>query len=293
MPGEVVGVGRGRRPARSWRPRRRTARRASRGRRSPRGARRPPGVRAPERRRSASGRRRWRTPPGRGRRPGGSARRRGRRDRPAARGAPPRRRRGRGRRPGRRRGEQRLGDAVVQEPAPGERRLVVHELAHLAVGEVVGGLVRRGPLLHEPARHQLVETGHRLVVAAAAGRPDDVEGERPPDHRRRREHLRGPVGQRRQAAAQQVTDVGGRGLPAGQRIEVGDHEERQTLALPDDLVGRPARRRRPAPPRRPAPRRTSGDSRPSRMADAARRRGAGRRARGRAVRSRRPRRCAG
>ena len=88
--GDVVARRREPRPARSWPRRRRSDRRASRGRRSPRGARRRRGAPGPAPRRSASGRRRWRTPPGRGRRPGGSARRRGRRGRPAARGAPPR-----------------------------------------------------------------------------------------------------------------------------------------------------------------------------------------------------------
>ena len=173
--GDVVAVGRGRRPARSWRRRRRTDRRASRDRRSPRGARRPPGAPAPARRRSGRGRRRWRTPPGRGRRPAGSARRPGRRGRPVARGAPP---------PppptaadaraGRR--EQRLGDPVVQEPAASERRLVVHQLPDLPEGEVVGRLARawRAPP-RDPA------------PAARRGRPPPRRrcGRWPPGRRRR------------------------------------------------------------------------------------------------------------
>ena len=155
---------------------------------------------------------------------------------------------------------------MVQEPAAGERRLVVHELADLTEGEVVGGLVGRGALLHEPARHELVEPAHGLVVAAAAGGAHDVEGERSADDRRGGEQLGGPVGQRGQAAAQQVTDVGGSGLPAGEGVEVGDDQERQTLALSDHLLGDPGRHRRPVPRRRPARATNPLDSRPRRMA---------------------------
>ena len=42
-------------------------------------------------------------------------------------------------------GQQRFRDAAVQQPPARERRLVVHELPHLAEGEVVGGLVGRAP----------------------------------------------------------------------------------------------------------------------------------------------------
>ena len=156
---------------------------------------------------------------------------------------------------------------MVQEPAASERGLVVHELADLTEGEVVGGLVRRGALLHETPRHQLVEAGHRLVVAAAAGGADDVEGERSADDRRGREQLGGAVGQRGQAArAAGHRRRPGRPRPPASGVEVRDDQERQALALADHLLGRPGPRRRRAPRRRPARRRRPRDSRPSRMA---------------------------
>ena len=88
-----------------------------------------------------------------------------------------------------------------------------------------------------PRADQLVEAGHRLVVAAAAGGPDDVEGERSADHRRGGEQLGGTVGQRGQAAAQQVADVG-RAPPRrpASGVEVRDDEERQSLALAHHLL---------------------------------------------------------
>ena len=124
------------------------------------------------------------------------------------------RRRDRGRRrrgPGR--GQQRVGDPVVQEPAASQGGVVVHEPTDLSVGEVVGRLAGRGALLHQAPRQELVEAGDRFVVAAPAGGADDVEGERSADHRRGREQLGGAVGQRGQAAAQQVADVGRDGSP--------------------------------------------------------------------------------
>ena len=71
-----------------------------------------------------------------------------------------------------------LGGAAMQQPAPGEASPLEREPAELLVAEVVAV----GALDDQPARAELLEPGHRLVLASAARLAKDVEVERAPDH---------------------------------------------------------------------------------------------------------------
>ena len=86
----------------------------------------------------------------------------------------------------------RLGDAPMEQPAPGQARRLVGQVPQRAVGEVVGrGLFRLGGLPDEPPCCQLVQCVEDLVIGPAAGVAEGRDLEGTPDRRCRCEHLRG------------------------------------------------------------------------------------------------------
>src|SRR5215204_5991240 len=76
-----------------------------------------------------------------------------------------------------------LGGAAVQQTFAGQAGLFVDEGPELVVVEVVGRRSSRrvADLPYKTAREQLFQRGKGLFFAPAAGRPDRIEIERPPD----------------------------------------------------------------------------------------------------------------
>ena len=100
-------------------------------------------------------------------------------------------------------GGQLLGHAAVQQPPPGEAGALIGEGQQLVVGEVVPLL----PFDDQAAPGQLLQALHRLLVAAATGVAQRRDVERAPDHRRRREQLRGGLAGAVQPCGEQLADA--------------------------------------------------------------------------------------
>ena len=87
---------------------------------------------------------------------------------------------------------QRLGDAAVQQPPPGQAGRLVGEVAQAGMGEVE----RRPGFSDEAAPQQLIERVDRLALGPTAGVTNRAQVERPPDDRRRRQDLPGGLARR-------------------------------------------------------------------------------------------------
>jgi hypothetical protein len=132
---------------------------------------------------------------------------------------------------------QRVRGASVQQPAAREARLLVGQHAQLVVREVVLGRA----LADQATAHQLLDRVDGLLVVAAADGARRVDVERPPDHRRRREHLASGLAHRREPRAQQLARPHGQHLrrPVAQRAEVLREQQRQPLRRRVELLRLP------------------------------------------------------
>ncbi len=89
------------------------------------------------------------------------------------------------------------------------------------------------PLADQPALHELLERGDRLLVAAAGGGADGVDLERATDDRGGGEHLAAGLADRVEAGEEQLARALGQ-RPVGiraERVEVLDEQEREPLGL--------------------------------------------------------------
>src|SRR5215207_5475567 len=98
-------------------------------------------------------------------------------------------------------GGQGLPDPAVQQPPAGQAGLGVDEVADQAVAEVVDV---PADLVDQAAGGQLLQGGHRLLVAAAAGRPGGVDVEGAAEHGRGRQDLAGGLADPADPGGQQV-----------------------------------------------------------------------------------------
>ena len=119
---------------------------------------------------------------------------------------------------------ERLGDAAVQQPSPGQADAVLGDRPQPLVAEVVGVVA----LGDQPACRQLLERARDLVVGAAADDAQRLGVEPAADERRRAEHLRRRLADRGQARLEHGAHAPGRA--AAGRQELRD-EQRQPLAL--------------------------------------------------------------
>ena len=84
-----------------------------------------------------------------------------------------------------------LGDPPMEQPAPGQARRLLGQVAQRAMGEVVGRHpFRLAGLPDEPARRKLVQCVEDFVVGPAARVAEGWDLEGAPDRRRGGEHLR-------------------------------------------------------------------------------------------------------
>ena len=122
----------------------------------------------------------------------------------------------------------RLGDAPMEQPAPGQARRLLGQVPQRAVGEVVGRRpFRLAGLPDEPPRCEHVQGVEDFVVGPAAGVPEGWDLEGAPDRRRGGEHLRRDA------------------IDAGQTLgQDRAHAARQRAARVPGRVGRRRHRRR-------------------------------------------------
>ena len=102
-----------------------------------------------------------------------------------------------------------------------------------------------GDLADQAAGGQLLQGGHRLLVAAAAGRPGGVDVEGTAEHGRGGQHLPGRLAHPADPGRQQVAGPAGRQrrqlAVVADHGQVLQHQERQALGALVQQPGRPAR----------------------------------------------------